>query len=306
MPRIEEDREYYDDYETDQYYGNEWNDSRYNGTNNYPTSPANYNNYSGRNYISYNGQYNGYNQSGPRDWYSTRIDYDYELPNEPPPPPAPLPPQPGHGWPKTSMRPNGTGRKLPQTPRQPSTLTLQKSPIIPNGSARLVPNHVEPMSSGRKLPATPVKPSSLFSKANPINMAFQNLTDRFPKAAGSLSRFDPTEPSPSSYSYPKLNISNNRLESNTLLSKDENLTLMYFRNGFGSYRDVNRYSDDSYEGDMVDTIVSATSHQRRLPSLAAFGRSNSLGRNLPAIPSKPPTLVRRRTFEDDDYRPDWI
>ena len=46
--------------------------------------------------------------------------------------------------------------------------------------------------------------------------------------------------------------------------------------------------------------------QRKLPSLASFGRSNSLGRNLPPIPSKPPTLVRRRTFEDDDYRTDWI
>ena len=46
--------------------------------------------------------------------------------------------------------------------------------------------------------------------------------------------------------------------------------------------------------------------QRKLPSLANFGRSNSLGRNLPPIPSKPPTLVRRRTFEDDDYRTDWI
>lgn len=46
--------------------------------------------------------------------------------------------------------------------------------------------------------------------------------------------------------------------------------------------------------------------QRKLPSLASFGRSNSLGRNLPPIPSKPPTLVRRRTFDDEDYRTDWI
>ena len=51
-----------------------------------------------------------------------------------------------------------------------------------------------------------------------------------------------------------------------------------------------------------------------------FGRSNSLGRSLPPIPSgnvgiankqtiKPPgpTLVRRRTFEDEnDQRTDWI
>ena len=57
-----------------------------------------------------------------------------------------------------------------------------------------------------------------------------------------------------------------------------------------------------------NTMMGPPSHggQRKLPSLAAFGRSNSLGRNLPPIPSKPPTLVRRRTFEDDDYRTDWI
>ena len=58
---------------------------------------------------------------------------------------------------------------------------------------------------------------------------------------------------------------------------------------------------------------------RTLPSMIPFGRSNSLGRSLPPIPSgnvgmnnkatiKPaPTLVRRRTFEDDnDQRTDWI
>ena len=59
---------------------------------------------------------------------------------------------------------------------------------------------------------------------------------------------------------------------------------------------------------------------RTLPSMIPFGRSNSLGRSLPPIPSgnvgiankqtiKPPgpTLVRRRTFEDEnDQRTDWI
>ena len=60
---------------------------------------------------------------------------------------------------------------------------------------------------------------------------------------------------------------------------------------------------------------------RTLPSMVPFGRSNSLGRSLPPIPCgnvgginnpntiKPqgPTLVRRRTFEDDnDQRTDWI
>ena len=45
--------------------------------------------------------------------------------------------------------------------------------------------------------------------------------------------------------------------------------------------------------------------KRKLPSLPQIGRSYSLGRNLPPIPSKPPTLVRRRTF-DEDYRTDWI
>ena len=57
---------------------------------------------------------------------------------------------------------------------------------------------------------------------------------------------------------------------------------------------------------------------RTLPSLIPFGRSNSLGRSLPPVPSgnvtitkatiKPgPTLVRRRTFEDEnDQRTDWI
>ena len=58
---------------------------------------------------------------------------------------------------------------------------------------------------------------------------------------------------------------------------------------------------------------------RTLPSMIPFGRSNSLGRSLPPVPSgnvgipnkatiKPgPTLVRRRTFEDEnDQRTDWI
>ena len=61
---------------------------------------------------------------------------------------------------------------------------------------------------------------------------------------------------------------------------------------------------------------------RTLPSMVPFGRSNSLGRSLPPVPCggggvgivsqntiKPqgPTLVRRRTFEDDnDQRTDWI
>lgn len=44
---------------------------------------------------------------------------------------------------------------------------------------------------------------------------------------------------------------------------------------------------------------------RTLPAMV--NRSNSLGRSLPPIPSKPPPLVRRRTFEDeDDRRMDWI
>ena len=50
---------------------------------------------------------------------------------------------------------------------------------------------------------------------------------------------------------------------------------------------------------------------RTLPSVVPpFGRSNSLGRSLPPIPSKPPgqpQLIRRRTFEDEeDTRTDWI
>merc|ERR1719150_2637800 len=64
---------------------------------------------------------------------------------------------------------------------------------------------------------------------------------------------------------------------------------------------------------------------RTLPSMIPFGRSNSLGRSLPPVPSgvgaggnlnisnnkatiKPgPILVRRRTFEDEsDQRTDWI
>ena len=60
---------------------------------------------------------------------------------------------------------------------------------------------------------------------------------------------------------------------------------------------------------------------RTLPSMIPFGRSNSLGRSLPPVPSgnnvtinnkatiKPagPTLARRRTFEDEnDQRTDWI
>ena len=44
---------------------------------------------------------------------------------------------------------------------------------------------------------------------------------------------------------------------------------------------------------------------RTLPPMV--NRSNSLGRSLPPIPSKPPPLVRRRTFEDEeDRRMDWI
>ena len=47
-----------------------------------------------------------------------------------------------------------------------------------------------------------------------------------------------------------------------------------------------------------------TTH-RTLPAMV--NRSNSLGRSLPPIPSKPPPLVRRRTFEDEDERRmDWI
>ncbi len=52
--------------------------------------------------------------------------------------------------------------------------------------------------------------------------------------------------------------------------------------------------------------VAAAARKRKLPSLPQIGRSHSLGRHLPPIPSKPPTLVRRRTFDDDDYRTDWI
>ena len=51
--------------------------------------------------------------------------------------------------------------------------------------------------------------------------------------------------------------------------------------------------------------AAAAAGKRKLPSLPQIGRSYSLGRNLPPIPSKPPTLVRRRTF-DEDYRTDWI
>ena len=44
---------------------------------------------------------------------------------------------------------------------------------------------------------------------------------------------------------------------------------------------------------------------RTLPPMV--NRSNSLGRSLPPIPSKPPPLARRRTFEDEDERRmDWI
>lgn len=58
---------------------------------------------------------------------------------------------------------------------------------------------------------------------------------------------------------------------------------------------------------------------RTLPSVAVFGRSNSLGRSLPPIPSAistsgkklsapngHPGLVRRRTFEDDEDSVNWI
>ena len=48
-----------------------------------------------------------------------------------------------------------------------------------------------------------------------------------------------------------------------------------------------------------------TTTHRTLPAMV--NRSNSLGRSLPPIPSKPPPLVRRRTFEDEDERRmDWI
>jgi hypothetical protein len=48
----------------------------------------------------------------------------------------------------------------------------------------------------------------------------------------------------------------------------------------------------------------STAH-RVLPSMVS--RSNSLGRTLPPLPNKPPPLVRRRTFEDEDDRHmDWI
>ena len=56
---------------------------------------------------------------------------------------------------------------------------------------------------------------------------------------------------------------------------------------------------------MAATNSAAVAGKRKLPSLPHLGRSYSLGRNLPPIPSKPPTLVRRRTF-DEDYRTDWI
>ena len=54
----------------------------------------------------------------------------------------------------------------------------------------------------------------------------------------------------------------------------------------------------------VNPSNSSTAH-RTLPPMV--NRSNSLGRSLPPIPSKPPPLARRRTFEDeDDRRMDWI
>ena len=73
------------------------------------------------------------------------------------------------------------------------------------------------------------------------------------------------------------------------------------------------------------SAVAPTTSHRTLPSMIPFGRSNSLGRSLPPIPSNHgappvtaphtknltatngPTLIRRRTFEDDtDQRMDWI
>jgi len=53
------------------------------------------------------------------------------------------------------------------------------------------------------------------------------------------------------------------------------------------------------------TVNGAGTTHRTLPAMV--NRSNSLGRSLPPIPSKPPPLVRRRTFEDEDERRmDWI
>ena len=57
--------------------------------------------------------------------------------------------------------------------------------------------------------------------------------------------------------------------------------------------------------DNNDFFFRAGTTHRTLPAMV--NRSNSLGRSLPPIPSKPPPLVRRRTFEDEDERRmDWI
>ncbi|XP_059097525.1 voltage-dependent calcium channel type A subunit alpha-1-like [Tigriopus californicus] len=241
----------------------------------------------------------------------------------PPPPPAPM-----ESWNQQTsyptQRPNGTGRKLPQTPKMPSTLTnhlqgqshshnhIGNQSNGPGGyqaNNSRVPNHVDqlamPLSMGRKLPATPNKPSSLFGQT--ASMAFHNLTERFNKPSSLSFRPHVTDtanasPSCGSFSFPKLNGSPSHPFPNQFSGS---AGFMGNFSGFSTPMDtvLDRFGRT---GPAALHPPSSFPGQRKLPSLAHFGRSNSLGRNLPPIPSKPPTLVRRRTFEDDDYRTDWI
>ena len=109
-------------------------------------------------------------------------------------------------------------------------------------------------------------------------------------------------PSYSSFSFPKLNGSPSRPMMNHIGGTATPIDTVLDRFGRTGTIFPSSSINPSVGG------IGTTSNHRMLPSIVPpFGRANSLGRSLPPIPSKPPTLVRRRTLEDDeDKRTDWI
>lgn len=198
----------------------------------------------------------------------------------------------------------------------------------------------------RRLPATPNKPSTLFTQT--ASMAFQNFSlHQFSKPNSLTFRQAPglnggvvsnNSPSYGAFSFPKLNGSPSRPANHMGSHLHHNGGPMTgnAHSGFMGFGPTGFTTP-------IDTVLdrfgrtgtifpSAATHSAAVPGPnmqhyangtglnsapstqhrtlpAMVNRSNSLGRSLPPIPSKPPVppLVRRRTFEDeDDRRMDWI